>query len=130
MSEEDKQLHIEKQNDKLKRVVYEYLDIDDQIKNYNKIIKKLKEEKKEKETAILGFLETTQNKVLEVSNRGTNLRRNVYKTKAPLKKEVMIESLNKLVNNKEKTTKLIEHIINDRPMVERVALKRTTHKNK
>jgi len=130
MSDQDAQLNIEKQNEKLKKIVYDYIDIDDEIKEYNKIIKKLKEEKKEKETAILGFLETTKNKVLEVTNKGTNLRRNVYKTKAPLKKETMIESLNKLVNNKEKTTKLVEHIINDRPMVERVALKRTSNKNK
>ena len=130
MSDQDTQLNIEKQNEKLKKIVYDYIDIDDEIKEYNKIIKKLKEEKKEKETAILGFLETTKNKVLEVTNKGTNLRRNVYKTKAPLKKETMIESLNKLVNNKEKTTKLVEHIINDRPMVERVALKRTSNKNK
>ena len=43
MSDEDTQLNIEKQNDKLKKIVYDYIEIDDEIKEYNKIIKKLKQ---------------------------------------------------------------------------------------
>ena len=52
----------------------------------------------------------------------------VSKTKKPLSKDTIQKALNELVKDKEKATTMTEHIINSRPTVERVNLKRTKNR--
>ena len=56
------------------------------------------------------------------------LRRNVSKTKGPLNKASIQKALTEIVKDKTKATTMTEHIINSRPMVERVNLKRTRNR--
>ena len=109
-----------------KKKVLEYLDIDDEIRDLRVKVKELTTEKKENEEFILNFLEQVGEK--ELATRDGTLRRNVYKTKAPLKKETMIESLTEITKDKVKSTKIVEQMMNNRPTVERVSLKRTKNR--
>ena len=58
------------------------------------------------------------------------LSKNVSKTKAPLKKESIYKALVELVGDANKATSMTEHIINSRPDVQRINLKRTQIRGK
>ena len=53
------------------------------------------------------------------------LRKNVSKTKGPLKKQIIHQALVDITGDSNKATAMTEHIINSRPIIERVNLKRT-----
>lgn len=122
-SEQDKQ---EKVTEALTKNVITWVKLDDQIRENRAQTKILLDEKKQYEQFILDFLENTNEKVLEISDG--RLRRNVSKTKAPLKKETIFNSLKEITKDEEKSLKLTEYIINNRAMVERVNLKRTRNR--
>tara|TARA_B100000161_G_C33532987_1_gene407025 strand:+ start:184 stop:588 length:405 start_codon:yes stop_codon:yes gene_type:complete len=109
-----------------KKKVLKWLEIDDQIREMRAKSKELNTEKKQHEEYILNFLEQVGEKELAVSDG--KLRRNVSKTKKPLSKDTIQKALNELVKDKEKATTMTEHIINSRPTVERVNLKRTKNR--
>ena len=56
------------------------------------------------------------------------LRRNVSKSKGPLKKITIQKALVEITGDEMKAKALTEHIINSRPIVERVNLKRTMNR--
>ena len=60
---------------------------------------------------------------------GGKLRKNVYKTKAPLSKESIQKALSEIIKDKTQATTMTDHIIKSRPIVERVNLKRTKNKS-
>ena len=122
-SEDDKQ---EKVTKALTKNVITWVKLDDQIRESRAQTKILLDEKKQYEQFILDFLENTNEKVLEISDG--RLRRNVSKTKAPLKKETIFNSLKEITKDEEKSLKLTEYIINNRAMVERINLKRTRNR--
>lgn len=122
-SDEDKQ---EKVTEALTKNVITWVKLDDQIRENRAQTKILLDEKKQYEQFILDFLENTNEKVLEISDG--RLRRNVSKTKAPLKKETIFNSLKEITKDEEKSLKLTEYIINNRAMVERINLKRTRNR--
>jgi len=106
--------------------VKKYLEIDDKLKEYREIIKKLTSEKKEKEDFILNYLQTIEESVIDV--RDGKLRRNISKTQAPLKKEQIYKTLTEIVGDSIKAQSMTDQIIKSRPIVERVTLKRTKNK--
>ena len=122
-SEDNKQ---EKVTEELTKNVITWVKLDDQIRENRAQTKILLDEKKQYEQFILDFLENANEKVLEISDG--RLRRNVSKTKAPLKKETIFNSLKEITKDEEKSLKLTEYIINNRAMVERVNLKRTRNR--
>ena len=122
-SDEDKQ---DKVTEALTKNVITWVKLDDQIRENRAQTKILLDEKKQYEQFILDFLENANEKVLEISDG--RLRRNVSKTKAPLKKETIFNSLKEITKDEEKSLKLTEYIINNRAMVERVNLKRTRNR--
>ena len=109
-----------------KKKVLKWLEIDDEIRSIRAKTKDLTTEKKQYEEFILSFLENVGEKELAVSDG--KLRRNVSKTKAPLNKASIQKALTEIVKDKTKATTMTEHIINSRPMVERVNLKRTKNR--
>ena len=109
-----------------KKKVLKWLEIDDEIRSIRAKTKELTTEKKQYEEFILTFLENVGEKELAVSDG--KLRRNVSKTKAPLNKASIQKALTEIVKDKTKATTMTEHIINSRPMVERVNLKRTKNR--
>ena len=109
-----------------KKKVLKWLEIDDEIRAMRAKTKELTTEKKQNEEFILSFLENVGEKELAVADG--KLRRNVSKTKAPLNKASIQKALTEIVKDKTKATTMTEHIINSRPMVERVNLKRTKNR--
>ena len=109
-----------------KKKVLKWLEIDDEIRSIRAKSSELTKEKKQYEEFILSFLENVGEKELAVSDG--KLRRNVSKTKAPLNKASIQQALTDIVKDKSKASTMTEHIINSRPMVERVNLKRTKNR--
>ena len=112
-----------------KKKVMKWVELDDEVRTLRERIKVITKEKKQDSEFILSFLENIGEKELAISDG--KLRRNVSKSKAPLKKEHIQNAINQLIKDKEKAVTMTDHIINSRPVVERVNLKRTKNrKNK
>lgn len=109
-----------------KELVISWVDLDDKIRKHNAEVKQLKNEKKEFESQILTYLENIGENVIDISDG--KLRRNVSKTKAPLKKETIEAALIECIKDTQKAAELTQYIIKSRPMVERVNLKRTKNR--
>ena len=107
--------------------VKKYLDVDNKLESLKKDIKLLTTEKKEKEDFILNYLQSIDEKVIDVADG--KLRRNISKTQAPLKKETIQKALTDIVGDSIKATAMTEQIIKSRPIVERVTLKRTKNRS-
>ena len=108
--------------------VKRYLEVDDKLKEIKEKTKNLNTEKKQKEEFILNYLQTIDEKVIDVADG--KLRRNISKTQAPLKKETIHKALIDIVGDANKATAMTEQIIKSRPTVERVTLKRTKNRIK
>ena len=108
--------------------VKRYLEVDDKLKEIKEKTKNLNTEKKQREEFILNYLQTIDEKVIDVADG--KLRRNISKTQAPLKKETIQKALIDIVGDANKATAMTEQIIKSRPTVERVTLKRTKNRIK
>jgi hypothetical protein len=106
--------------------VKRYLEVDDKLKEIKEKTKNLNTEKKQKEEFILNYLQTIDEKVIDVADG--KLRRNISKTQAPLKKEIIQKALIDIVGDANKATAITEQIIKSRPTIERVTLKRTKNR--
>jgi len=106
--------------------VKRYLEVDDKLREIKEKTKDLNNEKKQKEEFILNYLQTIDEKVIDVADG--KLRRNISKTQAPLKKETIQKALIDIVGDANKATAMTEQIIKSRPVVERVTLKRTKNR--
>jgi len=115
-----------KVTDEFKNKVLKWLAIDDKIREHRQQTKILIKEKKDNEEYILSFLENVGEKELAVTDG--KLRKNISKTKSPLNKVSIQKAIDDIVKDKTKATQIIEHIINNRPIVERINLKRTKNK--
>lgn len=116
----------EKVTEDFKKKVLKWLEIDDEIRSMRAKSKELTNDKKQYEESILSFLENVGEKELNVKDG--KLRRNVSKTKAPLNKASIQKALTEIVKDKTKADVMTDHIINSRPVVERVNLKRTKNR--
>ena len=116
-----------KVNESFKKNVKKWLAIDDEIRAIRARSKELTNEKKDFEENILKHLEDVQEKEFLVP--GGKLRKNVYKTKAPLTKESIQKALTDIIKDKTQATTMTDHIIKSRPIVERVNLKRTKNRS-
>ena len=124
MSETDSQK--KKVSPEFIQAVKKYLDVDDKIREYREKSKILNKDKKSQEEFILSYLERIEENILDVPNG--KLKRNVSKTQAPLKKDIICKALTEVVGDAVRANTLTEHIIKSRPMVERVTLKRTRNR--
>ncbi len=106
--------------------VKKYLEVDDKLREIKEKTKDLNTEKKQKEEFILNYLQTIDEKVIDVADG--KLRRNISKTQAPLKKETIQKALIDIIGDANKATAITEQIIKSRPMIERVTLKRTKNR--
>jgi hypothetical protein len=106
--------------------VKKWLEIDDTIKEIRTKTKLLTSEKKDKEQYILDYLQSIDEKIIDVPNG--KLRKNVSKTQAPFKKETIQQALVEITGDINKATAMTEHIIKSRPIVQRITLKRTKNR--
>ena len=115
-----------KVNDKFRHNVKKWISIDNEIRSIRSRTKELTKEKKEFEEYILNYLQEVGEKEFNIPDG--KLRRNVYKSKAPLSKETIQKALAEIITDKSKCEDMTSHIINSRPLKERVSLKRTKNK--
>lgn len=106
--------------------VKKYLEVDDKIKELKEHMKKLTAEKKTKEEFILNYLQSIDEKVIDVADG--KLRRNISKTQSALKKDTIQNALTEIVGDSIKAIEITNQIIKSRPTVERVTLKRTKNR--
>ena len=102
--------------------VKKYLEVDDALKEIREKNKILNTQKKEKEEYILNYLQSIDEKIIDVPNG--KLKRNISKTQAPLKKELIQKTLTEIVGDSIKATSITDQIIKSRPFIERITLKR------
>lgn len=107
--------------------VKKYLELDDKMKEIKNSIKELSNDKKQNEEFILNYLQTIDEKTVEIADG--KLIRNVYKTQGALKKELIQKALVDLTGDSVKATSITDEIIKSRPIIERVSLKRTTFRD-
>lgn len=114
----------EKTKKALKKIIHMWLGADDRIKQIAKETKKLKNDKKTHEEQILKFMERIDNDTFK-TKEGDTLKRFISKSKAGIKsdhvKKVLMESL----KNERQVESLVHKIFDNRPVTQRVYLKRT-----
>jgi hypothetical protein len=108
------------------QAVKKYLEVDDKLREIKDKTKKLNTEKKEKQEFILNYLTSIEESIIDVADG--KLKKTITKTQAPLKKELIHKALTDLTGDSAKAQSMTETIINSRPTVERVNLKRTKNK--
>ena len=111
-----------------KNKVLQWVSIDDSIRELRKKTKQLTDEKKQHEEYILKYMKEIDEKCLNIKDG--KLRRNVSKTKGALKKNIIHQALVDITGDVIKAKAMTEHIINSRPIVERINLKRTKNRPK
>ena len=129
MSDDDNNENVQQKVTKtFRNNVLKWVEIDDNIRNIRSRVKELTSEKKQFEENILNYLSQVDEESIVIKDG--KLSKNVTKSKAPLKKETIYQSLVQLVGDPIKATSMTDHIINSRPDVQRVNLKRTKMKGK
>jgi hypothetical protein len=124
----DNESNTRKISDEFIKNVKKYLEIDDKLKQYKEETKMLNSEKKEKEEYILDYLQSIDEKVIDIPNG--KLKKNISKTQTPLKKDIIEKTLTNIFNDQNKASTITDQIIKSRPYVERLTLKRTSIRNK
>lgn len=104
-------------------VVKNWVKLDDEIRDYTSKLKELKNERKEFEEFILEYMSNINENVIEISDG--KLRMNKSQTKTPIKEESIQNALFEITKDNEKSIQMTKHIMENRPSVERVNLKRT-----
>jgi hypothetical protein len=108
--------------------VKKYLELDDKTIELKNSIKELSNEKKTCEEFILNYLQTIDEKTIDIADG--KLIRNVYKSQGSLKKDLIQKTLTEIVGDSIKATTITDQIIKSRPIVEKVSLKRTKKNDK
>ena len=126
MSDTEKKTEKKKVSPEFIKSVKEYLLIDDKLRDIKEKTKVLNTDKKLKEEFILNYLQSIDEKVIDVADG--KLRRNISKTQAPLKKETIQKALTDIIGDALKATDITDKIIKSRPIIEKVSLKRTKNK--
>ena len=131
-SEEDVQYKVTKE---FRKNVLKWVELDDnvrilknQIKEINEKVKELNNDKLFYEEPILNYLSKVDEDAVQLKDG--KLSKNVSKQKAPLKKEVIHKALVELVHDSNKALTMTEHIINSRPITEKINLKRCVARKK
>ena len=105
-----------------------WVKLDDKIRDLQNKIKLLKNDKKEYESFILEYMDKIDEKVIEISDG--KLRQNKSNTKTGLKEQNIQTALFELTKDSNKAFEMTKYIMDKRPSVERVNLKRTKFRSK
>lgn len=111
---------------KFKNIVISWVQLDDKIKVINTELKNMKDEKKQYEDFILGFMEKYNENMITLSNG--LLKRNVSQTKESIKEEMIQEAIEEYTKDIEQAYTITQKIIEKRQTNERITLKRQSNK--
>ena len=108
--------------------VRKYVKADNELREYREKIKNLNAEKKDKEEFILSYFQTINIENIEVQDG--ILKKDVKKSYGPLKKDFIHKALTDAIGgDSNKAQLLTDHIINTRPITEKISLKRINVKS-
>ena len=111
---------------KLKLMVNEYLDIDNQIVTLQKAIKERRDKKEKISKIILDTMKHNEIEQMNINNE--KLVYSVTQSKTPLNKAYLNNVLSNYFSDSDKAGDVINHILNNRTKVEKVKLKRLNQK--
>lgn len=106
--------------------VIQWVKCDDKLRELRVKSKEITGDKKELEEWILSYLDQIGEKAISIGDG--NLRKNISKTKAPLKKENIHATIKDLTKDEAKASLITQQIFENRPMTERINLKRTKNR--
>ena len=113
---------------KFKNIVIAWVQIDDKIKELYTEIKNMKDEKKQYEDFILGFMDKYDENVITLSNG--LLKKNISQTKSSIKEEMIQEAIEEYTKDIEQAYTITQKIMQKRDINERISLKRQVVKIK
>ena len=105
-----------------KEKVKQYLNLDDDIRKLEKVIREKKQTKQKLTETILTFMNDYN--IEDMTTGNGKLKRSVSYTKKPLNKETLKSKLGEYFKNYEKGEEIANYIIDKRDKEERVRLKR------
>ena len=117
-----------KVTEELVSMVKNYVKFDNEIRKAEKKVKELKKERKDYEEFVLDYMGKEDIKVIDITNG--KLRRNKSNTKTGLTPAHIQTCLYDAIGDSAKAQKLTQYIMEKRPSVERVNLKRTALRGK
>ena len=109
-------------------MVKAYVKLDDEIRKHQNKIKELKNERKDYEEFVLEYMNKIGEKSINIT--GGKLRQNKSKTKIGLKQDYIQNALYELTKDSTKSVQMTKYIMDKRPVIERVNLKRTKARKK
>jgi hypothetical protein len=131
-TQEDVQHKVTKQ---FRKNVLKWVEIDDnirelksKIKLINEKVKELNNEKTLFEEPIINYLTQVEEEAIQLKDG--KLSKNVSKQKGALNKEYIHKALVELTNDSNKAMIMTDHIINSRPVTEKINLKRCVTREK
>ena len=113
---------------KLKQLVKDYLELDDQISTLQKAIKERKDKKEKMSKVILEAMKDKE--IAQMNLNETKLVYSVTQSKNPLNKAYLNNVLTTYFNNQKQAEETINFILENRTKVEKVKLKRVNEKKK
>ena len=113
---------------RLKQLVKEYLELDDQISTLQKAIKERKDKKEKMSKVILEAMKDKE--IAQMNLNETKLVYSVTQTKNPLNKAYLNNVLTTYFNDEKQAEQTINFILENRTKVEKVKLKRVNEKKK
>ncbi len=111
-----------------RNTVMKWVEIDDNIRTLRAKVKEFTDMKKEHEANIITYLTKVDEENIIIKDG--KISKNVSKSKAPLKKETIQKALVDLVHDQNKASMMADHIINSRPTVEKISLRRSKNRDK
>ena len=114
--------------EQFKELVVEWVKLDDIIRKRNAEMKEIKDDKKSIEEYILECMNKLDNGTIDISDG--KLRLNKTKTKSGLKQAGIQEALTELTKDDLKAQEMTQYILDKRPVIERMNLKRTFNRSK
>ena len=121
-----KKTDITEINEDFKDMILSWLALDEKIKEINNELKEFKDEKKQFESYILDYMEKQKDDVI-LTTKGA-ISRNVKESKSPITPEIIQETLNKILNNKDTAYVCTNEIMSRRTIKQSTNLKRQTIK--
>lgn len=118
----------ENEIEQFKELVIEWVKLDDIIRLKNAELKEIKNDKKSIEEYILECMNKLDEGVIDISDG--KLRLNKTKSKSGLKQNIIQEALTELTKDNTQAQAMTQYILDKRPVVERMNLKRTFNRKK
>jgi hypothetical protein len=106
--------------------VIQWVEYDNQIKQYNDKIKSIKSDKSTLEVNILSHIENNdlKNNVFNLSSYSSKLQYNSNKSYETMTNKYLLDNFNKYFNDENKGKELLEFLKNNRKFDNKVSLKR------